>query len=46
MPVAPTNSPAARSDDADVLKAQRWCARMAAHRDTPKECRCDVAVPF
>jgi hypothetical protein len=30
---------AAGSDEADVMKAQRWCSRMAQHRDTPKECR-------
>ncbi len=30
---------AAGSDEADVLKAQKWCARMAEHRDAPKECR-------
>jgi hypothetical protein len=30
---------AAGSDEADVVKAQRWCARMALHKDTPKDCR-------
>ncbi len=27
------------SDDADILKAERWCSRMSQHKDTPKECR-------
>jgi hypothetical protein len=33
---------AAGSDEADVVKAQRWCARMAQHRDTAKECRAEL----
>ena len=27
------------SDDADILKAERWCSRMSQHKDTPKESR-------